>query len=134
MKLRFIKSDGGLRPFDEECNEAIKKWKPDDFIVIDATRPRNGKFMRKFFALLNIIVQNYDGQITVEDVLLHVKSELNFWEAILVGNSHHKRYRSISFAKMDEDMFSQFYDRAVNVCLKLVPMDREDLAIQIARF
>jgi len=134
MKIRCVKKGGAIYGFDLEAEEAIKKFPVMELLELDIVRPRNVKFHRKFFAMLNIIVQNYHEPITVEDVLTHVKSELNYWDAIMVGNTHYKKYKSISFAKMDEDSFGEFYNRAVNVCMKLVPINKDDLATQIAMF
>jgi hypothetical protein len=35
---------------------------------------------------------------------------------------------------MSADSFNVFYNNAVNECLKIVPMDKEDLAAQVAQF
>jgi uncharacterized SAM-dependent methyltransferase len=134
MKIRVKKVDGVIVGFDPEAVEAMKKFPVNELLELNITRPRNSGHHRKFFAMLNIIVQNYHEQITVNDLLTHVKSELNYWDVFMVGNSHHKRYKSIAFANMDQDQFTEFYNKAVNVCLALVPMSRDDLANQIARF
>ncbi len=134
MKIRVYSRGDTIVAFDDEASQAMKKFPVGEMLELEISRPRNGKFHKKFFAMLNIIVQNYHENITVNDVLTHVKSELNYWDAVMVGNSHHKRYKSIAFANMDEDSFSEFYNRAVDVCLKLVPIDKEDLAYQIAKF
>lgn len=134
MKRRLKKVNGVLVGFDDEAVEALKRLPSDTMLYYDITNPRNGGFHRKLFAMMNIIKNNYHEQITVDEVLIHIKSELNMWDVVKIGNTHQKRYESISFDKMDEDSFGEFYNRAVDVCLKLVPINNEELSLQIAQF
>lgn len=132
MRGRFTKQGEALIPFDDESREMIKKWKPGDFVEVDAKRPRNGKFHRLFFAMLGKVKESYhDQNITTDTLLTHIKTELNMWDVIQVGNTYQKQYHHISYAKMDEDEFAQFYSRALDVCLTLVPLDRDDLAMEL---
>lgn len=132
MKIRVIKKGDGFIPFDDESLEVVKKWSPNDFLEVDIRRPRNGKFHRLFFAMLGKVKESYhDHKITTDTLLIHIKTELNMWDLIKVGNTYQKQYHHISYAKMDEDEFKQFYSRALDVCLELVPLDREDLAIEL---
>lgn len=135
MKRRLIKTkSGGLVGFDEEAKEALKRLPVGTFLYYDITNPRNGNFHKKFFSLLNIIKENYSEKVTVKEVLIHIKDELNMWEVVKVGKTHYKRFNSISFSSMTEDEFGEFYNRAIDVCLELVPIDMEDLAEQVAQF
>jgi len=134
MKRRLKKINGVLVGFDDESVEALKRLPENTLLYYDITNPRNSGFHRKLFAMMNIIKDNYHETVTVDEILIHIKDTLNMWSVVKIGETHHKRYESISFDKMSEDEFGQFFSRAVNVCLKLVPMDREDLAEEIARF
>ena len=132
MKIRVIKVGDGFVPFDDESREVVKKWSPNDFIEVEIRRPRNGKFHRLFFAMLGKVKESYhDQKITTDTLLTHIKIELNMWDVIQVGNSYQKQYHHISYAKMDEDTFAEFYSRALDVCLELVPLEREDLAQEL---
>lgn len=84
--------------------------------------------------MLNVIKDNYPLELTVEDIDLYVRDKLGLYRIVAVGDVVHKQYESISFAKMDEDRFEDFYSRAVQACMSLVPINQEDLAIEIARF
>jgi len=134
MKRRLKKVNGVLVGFDDEAEEALKRLPADTLLYYDITNPRNGAFHKKLFAMMNIIKNNYHEKISVDEVLIHIKNELNMWDVVKIGNTHQKRYESISFDKMDEDSFGEFYNKAVDVCLKLVPMNNEELATQIAQF
>lgn len=127
---------------DEDCHlvaafnsdfERIKKLKNLEIYEVTIKQPRNGKFHRKFFALMNITVTQLpegfhiktpDGKhkIYIEDVdalLENLK--------ILVGHVEFKfsitgdmyiKTKSISFAKMDDEQFGEFYDKCIDKILK----------------
>ncbi len=134
MKRRLKKVNGVLIGFDVEAEESIRRLPADTLLYYDLTVPRNSKFHRKLFAMLNIIKDNYHDDVSIDDLLTHVKSELNMWDVVKIGNIHHKKFKSIAFDKMDDDEFADFYDKAVDVCMLLVPIDRMDLAEKISKF
>ena len=135
MKRRLKKiGNGNIVGFDDEAVEALKRLPVDTLLYYDLTVPRKHKFHAKFFAMLNIVKDNYHEKISVEEVLIHVKDKLNMWDVAKIGDTHYKRYESISFDKMDDDAFAVFFDKAVDVCMLLVPIDRDDLALQISKF
>lgn len=134
MKRRLKKVNGTLVGFDSEAEEALKRLPVDTLLYYDITNPRNSKFHKKLFAMLSIIKDNYHEKVSVEEILVHIKDKLNMWDVAKIGDTHYKRYESISFDKMDEDSFAEFYDKAVDVCMLLVPIDMDDLAVQVAKF
>jgi len=86
MKINMIKLNGVLHPFDAQAEEVIKKWKTDDFITVEAKRPRNGQFHRKFFAMLNIVYQNTDEFKSIDDLLNYIKI-MTGWNTIVEANN-----------------------------------------------
>ena len=135
MKRRLKKiGEGILVGFDDEATEALKRLPVDTLLYYDITNPRNSAFHRKMFAMLNIVKDNYHEKVSVEEVLIHVKDKLNMWDVAKIGDTHYKRYESISFDKMDDDAFAVFFNKAIDVCMLLVPINRDDLALQISKF
>lgn len=133
-KRRVLKKGGVLVPFDDESKKAMDRLPSNSILFLDITNPRNGKFLNKYFAMLNIIKENYSENHDVSFFNLYVKDRLNMWETVLIGDVICKNYESISFGKMDEDTFADFYSKAVQVCLDLVPISEPELADRIARF
>ena len=134
MKIKLIPKWGGLEPFDDEAIAVISKWKDGDMIVAEVVRPRNGKFHKKFFAMLNIIYMNSDEFKSITDLLNYVKIETGHADIIEVHGVAFRVPKTISFAQMDEDSFSVFYNSAVQVCVNVVPMDEDLLANKVAAF
>lgn len=123
--------------------EVIKKMKHGERYRAKVTLPRNVKFHRKFFALLNLVFESLpDSRIvneetglvvpikTIESLLWHIKMQMGHYEQKLtLGGVITYETKSISFAVMDENEFNDFYSRAMDVILIyfLVGADREEL-------
>lgn len=132
--LRFIKRDGGLAPFDSETEEVIKKWRNGSFILVDAKEPRNYEHHKKFFALLDLVYKNTDDFKTFDNLLSYMKIQTGWADIIEANGIAFRVPKSIAFGSMSQDDFNLFYNNAVDECLKLIPMDKEDLAREIALF
>lgn len=129
---------GALDGFGEASKKAWRKlWRriinlePGEIVNVEAAIPRNPKFHRRFFALLNIgfdawepprkhkthkgrIVQKNFDQFR-EDILILA----GFYEQTfdLLGRMK-IRAKSISFANMDEAEFEAVYSAVVDVLLR----------------
>lgn len=134
MKLKFKKFANALIPFDDECVEAIKKWSNDDFIIVEAKRPRNNGHHRKFFALLNIVLTNTDLFQSIDETMEYFKVKGGHYKIIKIGNTHYPITKSISFSSMSQDEFNQFYDKAIDTALEILPVEKDELATMIAQF
>lgn len=96
--------------------------------------PRNLAFHRKFFAALKLVYEAQGRYATEDDLLDAVKIATGHAEV------HHVkkglavyRTKSISFAKMDEKAFRQFWDKFVLfVCTEVLPgVEDQELEAQI---
>lgn len=134
MKIRLYKGKGGLLPFDDEAAATIRKWNVRDFLELEIKRPRNYKFHKKLFSLLKIVHENNEDTKSIDDLLNYVKIETGHADIIELRGIAFRVPRTISFSNMDEDEFSLFYDKAVDVCMKIIPESRAEIAEQIARF
>ena len=130
-------------PLDDIDWEQKKQIKIGSDVKIRITMPRNIKFHRKFFALLNIAFENLPEKIqaeknidSVDRLLQLVKIHLGYYEVVKVGESNVLDLHSISFAKMDETEFRHFYDLAVNDILRcfLQGTEKEDLLREVELF
>ena len=60
MKIHLIKSLGVLKPVDESDLEVFNNLKTGDIYSCEIKKPRNIKFHRMFFAMINLCFQNQD--------------------------------------------------------------------------
>lgn len=125
MKLHVVKDGlGALRPADQEATEALKKFPAGEYLTAEVRRPRNGKFHRLFFALLQVVHQNMPEKLeaqypTIDRLLWEVKLQTGYFDQVVsLGGTSYFIPHSISFAKMDEDTFGQFFQKAIDICRK----------------
>lgn len=122
---------GALIPADDESAAALMRVKAGDLVRVKWARPRNAKFMRKFFAMLNVgfdaweppelehkglpVQKNFDR--FRKDVVIAA----GFYDAVanLKGEVRAEAH-SISFANMTDDEFEKVYSAVANVLLQKV--------------
>lgn len=144
----FKKALGGtLIPSTEEAREWLSTVKTGEVLRIKASRPRNIKHHQKFFALLQLIYQNQTHYKSVDDILLAFKYHIGHghWvitkplrsnqNAMLDGVKVFQPH-SISFAKMDQSEFEDFYNNALDfVTTVVIPgLSKDDLAAELWEF
>lgn len=125
---------------DEVSKEYAAKVKMGEDRKVKITEPRNIKFHRKFFAMIDLIAHNQErieystGEQARERMLyaiMYILKRGHFWGP----NKEHFERDSISFAKMDEMAFDQFYNEAIDVCLKyFVTTGKDELEQELLGF
>ena len=149
--LRAEENDYQVTPAFPSDRGLINKLKKDHIYEATIVQPRNGKFHRKFFALLNMTLENlpenfhiiiksgkYAGRMVYIETLEGLLDNLK----ILVGHVEYQfsvtgemyiKPKSISFAKMDEAEFSEFYDRCIDKILAnfLVGLTEKEIAERV---
>lgn len=131
MQLNLIKrGDGALVPSLALDHELMAKIGTGEIVRAEIKKPRNIHFHRKFFALLHTVLENQETYHSIDELLIVVKVLTGYYDAFTdKGGEVFRIPRSISFAKMDEYTFSEFYQRALEVIVTdIIPgMDPEDL-------
>lgn len=132
-KNYFTKSLSGLHPADENAESWYRKIKTGETVSLEGKKVRNYRFLKKYFALLNLAYGYWEpGEISSK----YGKPEKNFERfrkdlVILAGYSHivirldgstRIEADSISFGKMDSDTFDSLYNNVLNVVLKRIPV------------
>jgi len=103
-------------PADEE---KISKWRVGDILRAKVNKPRNGKFHRKFFALLNVAFENQDKYEIFEDFRIEVALKCgNYREHVTTKGNLIYIPKSIAYSRMDEIKFNLLYYKAIDVILK----------------
>lgn len=133
MDLVLIKQfDNSLKPAYDSDLEKLKKIKPGKPVKCKITQPRNIKFHRKFFALINLVYQNQEHYINVD----HLRHDLiiasgYYTKRITMYGEEVTEAKSISFAKMSELEFSELYSAMLNSIEKYFHFDKEDVKREI---
>jgi len=118
MKINLIKTLTGLKPIDNEATEALKNIKLDTVVSCEIKRIRNYEHHKKFYSLLNIVLENTEKYNTIDQLLIEIKLRLGYVDMIIVDSKTIFTTKSISFAKMDQDTFNIFYSKTIDIVLK----------------
>ena len=116
--LIMVKHLGALRPTDEQGVEVLRKVWSGELIKCTISRPRNIRFHNKFFAMLGIVLKNQEHYKSMDELLGVCKLRIGHVMVVQTPHGEERWPKSISFAKMDETEFSEFYDRAVDWVLR----------------
>jgi hypothetical protein len=121
MKIIVVKDKDVLRPIDERSFEELRKIKDGRTFICEIKRPRNLKHHRKYWALINLISDNLDG-VTPEALSNAVKMMIGHVVTVQFGDKNISYPDSISFDKMNQDQFNDFYEQAVKaICEFVIP-------------
>lgn len=132
--------DGGLKGMSDRDQLAYNRFRsrlknahPGEVIEIEAKLPRNSRFHRKFFALLNLGFEHWEpGRkhkqykgMPVAKNFDHFRKEVTiiagFYEQTFDLDGNMKlEAKSISFASMEEPEFEEVYSAVMNVLLDKV--------------
>lgn len=133
-------------PVDEVSANAMEAMPPNTEFKAELTRPRNYKFHKKFFTLLDVAFEAWNGPVVEYKGQLVRKNLKRFRKDITILCGHYeivvnlngdirKEAKSISFANMDQDEFEALYSTAIDVILGkvLTHYTRDDLDEQVNR-
>ena len=108
---------GILIASDEDARVVLARIKDGTDLMIEVRRPRNVRFHRLFFKLLDLIVENTERFGNVDEALLAVKIATHEVDTYIDADTGQVYYipRSIAFESMDQDRFRRLFNRALYV-------------------
>ena len=141
MKAYLLKTLTGFVPFDPESQKWYDKINHGVAISVETHTVRNYRFLRKWFALLNVGFDNWTpGKLNSKYGIPEKNFErfradviilCGFYDNVVrLDGSVRIEPKSVSFAKMTEEIFSDLYSKTIDVMLKYVynkDMDAEKL-------
>ena len=133
MELTLIKQfDNSFKLAYDSDLEKAKKIKPLKEVKCKITQPRNIKFHRKFFALINLVYDNQEHYNNIE----HLRRDLTvasgyYTKRITIHGEEITEPKSISFSKMSELEFSELYSAMLDSIEKYFNFDKESVKEQI---
>lgn len=128
VDLSFMRTPAGLVPADTRAAEWFAKVKMGQPVTASVRLPRNGKFHRKFFAMLDVAYSNHDWP-EIETKFGRVRTSPEMFRRYAIVKAGHYEAdmtphgeirvvpKSISWAKMDDAEFSQLYSDVLDVIL-----------------
>jgi hypothetical protein len=135
MSTKFMVKKGlhALIPVSADGQEFVGALAKDALIWVEASQPRNVQHHRKFFALLKVVRDATGAWDTEAQQLIDLKFNMGHTERVrvhdtskrgLASNSYAIEIpKSISFAKMDQHAFEEFYEHALAKLCEIVGGD-----------
>lgn len=129
----FKRIQGGIGPLDTDAHKLMLDTPNNEAVAFDKViKPRNVKFLKKYFALLNFAFEHWKpGKLSgkVFDGVKPEKSFERFRADLTILTGHYKQVirvngdtviepKSISFASMKEKDFEELYSNTIDVILK----------------
>lgn len=129
MKILLKRQGNTLLPLSEQDFERLQRIKEGMIIEVEYKKPRNPLFHNKFMSMIRVVFDNQEQYDTIEGVMNVFKVQLGHCDTMMYRDLEIKIPRSISFSKMDEIEFAEFYNRAVEFALSrfLPTVTREQL-------
>lgn len=134
MKITVRNTINGLVPLYSSDLEEKRKLKIGETYQVEVKRPRNYQFHKKFFALLNIGWENTDVDMPFETYRRWVTMRAGFYKVYHTPKGELYEPESIAFSNMDDDTFSEVYDRVLNVILKDTGAEKPDVETMLIDF
>jgi hypothetical protein len=136
MEITLIKTlRGDFKLAYDSDVERAKKIPLNEPICYLWSKPRNLKFHKKFFGLLNMVFENQEQYTNVDHLRKDLTIEAGFYDVRYdLHGIEVREPKSISFAKMDDNEFSEFYNRVVDVVVKWLGVDKQDVLDNIEQY
>ena len=136
MKFTIVKQmNNSFKVAYDSDYEKLKKIKVGDLLECEIRKPRNYKFHKKFFAMLNLVFQNQERYDNIDDLRHDLTIVSGYYtERVNIQGEHVKMANSISFAKMTETEFSNLYDSFLTQVQKYFHFDKETVNENLEQF
>lgn len=124
MKFYAIKTLTGLKP---SAGEDFDKLKLGKEYLIQVKRPRNIKFHKKYFALINLCYKNqehYNNKIHFRKVM---EMKAGHYDAVKTDKGTIFLPKSIAFGSISEGEFNDLYNGILIVLAEFLGMDGGEL-------
>jgi hypothetical protein len=136
MKITLIKTfNNNFKIAHNSDYEMAKKIPINEPIVYEWTKVRNYEFHKKFFALMKLVYENqevYDNMESMRKDLIinagYYDSRFDFKGVEVI------EAKSISFASMDNNEFQELYNSVINVIVKWLSIDKQDVLDNIEQY
>jgi len=134
MVITVRNTINGLVPLYSSDLDEKRKLKIGETYQVEVKRPRNYQFHKKFFALLNIGWENTDVEMPFDTYRRWVTMRAGFYKVYHTPKGELYEPESIAFSNMDNDTFSEVYERVLSIILKDTGADKPDVEMMLNDF
>jgi hypothetical protein len=135
MQITLIKTLNGFKLAYNSDHELAKKIPLNEPIIYEWKKPRNLKFHKKFFALLNLVFENQEQYNNLDHLKKDLTISAGYYDLRLnIEGIEIREAKSISFAKMNDTEFSDYYNRIIDVVVKWLGIDKDDIIQNINQY
>jgi len=133
MLITLKRIGDSLIPICDKGAKAIGQLRDGDEILVDYKKKRNVGNHRRLFSMLQGVVHNSDHYQNVDNLLSMLKLKTGHFD-IVVSHKGEQLYipKSIDFASMDEELFSEFFSECIDVILEFTPEQDVDSILRYA--
>ena len=146
MKAPAVVTREGWRPYGGEAEEAHRKQKRGDVVMLDWKRPRNINHHRKYWALINFVHENLPEHMderypTPGALHKEMKLQARHYEIhVTLGGTPVYMPKPTDFGAMGQDEFNEYYSAVLSAITRFVLPAvadddlREEMAARVASF
>lgn len=123
---------GALKPIDGLGEEYVNSLGTGEIVRATMKKDRIPGHHRKYFGLLRLVFSNQDKYMSQEALRFAVSIQAGYVDQIMLsGDKVALRPKSISWARMDQSEFNDYYNAALKAIPELLPqfagidLDRE---------
>jgi hypothetical protein len=117
QELLLSRHGNALVGMEPSSSDAIQAMKHGEVVTATIRRTRNPAHHRKFMALMQVVFDAQTRYPTLMQLLDVIKIATGHFDEFEYRGMRVVKPRSISFAKLDQAAFEQFYQRAVEVII-----------------
>ena len=137
MKAYLVWTGTYLKPAYNQDHDNIKqcKFKIGETYEIEVKKPRNIKYHKKYFALLNLVYENQEYFTDFESFREYIIVKSGYYIKTITAKGEFYKAKSISFASMDNVEFEKLFDSTLDVVIaEFIPLSKEEIKQEIANF
>lgn len=136
MKLYLVRQlNNSFKVAHNSDYEKAKKLKIGEVYQCEVKQPRNLKFHRKFFALIEMLYENQERYSDPERLRKDLIIAAGYYhEWFDLDGVQQREAKSISFSSMSEYEFGQLYSRVLDVIVEHFNFDRQDIIDNVEQY
>lgn len=133
MIVMLRKHAGALKAADDASAETLAGIKMGEVVSCELKRPRNLQMLRLFWALMQKVAENQTHYADAEQVCAAFKIATGHCDYVQTSHGMVGVPKSISFAKMDQTEFREFFNKALDyLTAHVIPgLDRAQLEREV---
>lgn len=136
MKITLVKQlNNTFKIAYDSDYEKAKKIKAGEPYEFEYKQLRNVRFHRKFFALMNLLFQNQELYKNLDHLRKDLTVEAGYYDLrVNIHGEEIKEAKSISFAAMSEDEFSEFYNAVLDTIVKYFNFEKQEIIDNVQEY